>query len=95
MERLRVCACRDCWPRLAVIRAHSWPRPSIVPKLAAFTALVQGRLAEFPDPSTTRLSAQCRASAYTGGISQLRVFVVAGLRPPTPPPVHFETVPGH
>jgi transposase len=79
---------------LAVIQARYRPRPRIVPKLAAFTALIQDRLAEYPDLSATRLFAECRAAGYTGGISQLRVFV-AGLRPPPPPVVRFETVPGH
>lgn len=79
---------------LAVIEARYRPRPRLVPKLAAFTALIQDRLAEYPDLSATRLFAECRAAGYTGGISQLRVFV-AGLRPPPPPPVRFETVPGH
>lgn len=79
---------------LAVIPARYRPRPRIVPKLSAFTALIRDRLAEYPDLSATRLFAECRAAGYTGGISQLRVFV-AGLRPPLPPPVRFETVPGH
>ena len=79
---------------LAVIQARYRSRPRIVPKLAAFTALIQSRLAEYPDPSATPLFAECRAAGYTGGISQLRVFV-AGLRLPPPPPVRFETVPGH
>ncbi len=79
---------------LAVIQARYHPRPRLVPKLDAYAALITARLAEFPQLRATRLFAECRAAGYTGGISQLRAFV-AGLRPPLPPPIRFETVPGH
>ena len=79
---------------LETIRARYGPRAPAATKLAAFQAIIEARLTEFPRLSGTRLLAECRAAGYAGGITQLRDFV-RRLRPAPEPVVRFETEPGH
>lgn len=79
---------------LDTIRARYGPRPRGPSKLDPFTGIIEARLKEFPRLSGVRLLAECQAAGYKGGISQLREYV-RRLRPPTPPVVRYETVPGH
>jgi transposase len=70
------------------------PRPPVATKLDPFKSIVQARLAEFPELTSTRMLEEIRAAGYTGGITQLRDYVRA-IRP-TPvaePVVRFETAP--
>jgi len=59
-------------------------------------AIVETRLAAYPELSAVRLLDEIRAAGYTGGYSQLKVLV-RRLRPtPAPAPVvRFETPAGH
>jgi transposase len=75
------------------------PRPvrrSRPPKLEPFKPIIQARLESYPELTAVRLFEELKAAGYTGGISQLRVYV-AQVRPaPAPEPlVRFETEPGH
>ncbi len=65
-------------------------------KLDPFKAIITTRLETYPELSAARLFAECRSAGYTGGLSQLQLFV-REVRP-TPPPepvIRFETPPGH
>jgi len=64
-------------------------------KLAPYTAIIDTRLASYPELSAIRLFEECRAAGYTGGLSQLQCYV-RQMRPrPAPEPViRFETEPG-
>ncbi len=64
-------------------------------KLDAYKAIVDTRLATFPELSAVRLFEECRAAGYTGSLTQLKVYV-RGVRPrPVEEPViRFETAPG-
>lgn len=64
-------------------------------KLDPFKPLIQERLTTYPLLSSVRLLAECRATGYDGGVTQLREYV-AGIRPrPVPEPIlRFETPPG-
>ena len=54
------------------------------------------RLDTYPELSAVRLFAEVRAAGYTGGVTQLQVFVrQVRPRPPAEPVVRFETAPGH
>ena len=78
---------------LDAIRARYKPRPPEVTKLEQYKATIETRLREFPRLSAVRLFAECQAAGYTGGLTQLRVFV-RSLRPVPEPVVRFETEPG-
>lgn len=64
-------------------------------KLDPFKPLIHERLTTYPLLSSVRLLAECRATGYDGGVTQLRDYV-AGIRPrPEPEPIlRFETAPG-
>jgi transposase len=71
------------------------PRPPVPTKLDAYKAIIEARLAAYPELSAVRLLAEIRAAGYTGGYSQLKALV-RQLRPAlTPAPVvRFETPAG-
>ncbi|MEO5818441.1 MAG: IS21 family transposase, partial [Gemmatimonadaceae bacterium] len=65
-------------------------------KLAPYEAIIDARLATYPELSAVRLFAEVQAAGYAGGMSQLQAYV-RGVRPrpPMEPVVRFETAPGH
>jgi transposase len=65
-------------------------------KLEPYKAVIRSRLQSYPELTAVRLFEELKAAGYTGGISQLKVYV-AQVRPrPAPEPlVRFETEPGH
>jgi transposase len=64
-------------------------------KLAAYTAIIDTRLASYPELSAIRLFDECRAAGYAGGLSQLQCYVrQTRPRPPVEPIIRFETEPG-
>lgn len=65
-------------------------------KLDAFTALVDARLASYPELSAVRLYEECKAAGYAGSLTQLKAYV-RRVRPRVEPEpvVRFETAPGH
>jgi transposase len=72
------------------------PRRPVPTKLAAYTAIVEARLAAYPQLSAVRLLDEIRAAGYTGGYTQLKAFVQR-VRPVAlaAPVVRFETPAGH
>ena len=71
------------------------PRPAVPTKLDRYKAVIEDRLATYPDLSAVRLLDEIRAAGYGGGYTQLKDFV-RRVRP-TPPPdpvIRFETPPG-
>jgi transposase len=66
------------------------------PKLEAFKPIIDARLKDYPALSAVRLFDEVEAAGYTGGLTQLKLYV-AQVRPqPDPEPiVRFETEPGH
>ena len=72
------------------------PRPPVPTKLDEYKPIILERLRAFPELSSVRLLEEIQAAGYTGGYTQLRVFV-RGVRPrPAPEPVvRFETPPAH
>lgn len=65
-------------------------------RLAPYTAIIDARLATYPELSAARLFAEVRAAGYPGGVSQLQAYVRrVRPRPPVEPVVRFETPPGH
>lgn len=69
------------------------PRPG---KLDAYRAIIDARLAEYPELSAVRLMAECTAAGYAGSLTQLKVYVRQVRPGPAPEPVvRFETPPGH
>lgn len=71
------------------------PRPAVPTKLDAYKAIIEARLATYPQLSAVRLLDEIRAAGYTGGYTQLKAFV-RGVRPVRPPEpvVRFETPAG-
>ncbi|MGE4085196.1 MAG: IS21 family transposase [Vicinamibacterales bacterium] len=71
------------------------PRPPVPTKLDAYKAIIEARLAAYPQLSAVRLLDEIRAAGYAGGYSQLKAFV-RRIRPvPAPAPViRFETPAG-
>src|SRR5687767_2351311 len=51
------------------------PRPPVATKLDAYTAIIETRLAAYPELSAVRLLDEIRAAGYTGGYSQLKALV--------------------
>ena len=71
------------------------PRPPVATKLDPYKAIIEARLAAYPELSAVRLLDEIRAAGYAGGYSQLKAFV-RRVRP-TPPPepvIRFETPAG-
>ena len=71
------------------------PRRPMPTKLDAYKAVVEARLAAYPELSAVRLFDEVRAAGYTGGYTQLKGFVrqVRPLPPPEPV-IRFETPAG-
>jgi transposase len=68
-------------------------RPS---KLDPFKPIIQARLESYPALSAVRLLDEVRAAGYTGGHTQLGLYVAQiRPRPEVEPVVRFETEPGH
>ena len=71
---------------------RSLPRTT---KLDRYRAIIDERLATYPQLSAVRLFAEVRAAGYTGGITQVRDYVARTRPRPQPEPVvRFETPPG-
>jgi len=71
------------------------PRPPGPTKLNPYKAIIEARLAAYPELSSVRLLDEIRAAGYAGGYTQLKAFVHR-VRP-TPPPepvIRFETPAG-
>ena len=65
-------------------------------KLDPYCELIRTRLARYPKLSATRLFEEAQAAGYTGGYTQLRLYVrTVRAQPPPEPVVRFETPPGH
>jgi transposase len=71
------------------------PRPPVTTKLEAFKAIIETRLAAYPELSAVRLLDEIRAAGYVGGYSQVKAFV-RQIRPPVEPApvIRFETPAG-
>jgi transposase len=71
------------------------PRPPVPTKLDPYKAIVEARLAAYPELSAVRLLDEIRAAGYAGGYTQLKAFIHR-VRP-TPPAeavIRFETPAG-
>jgi transposase len=65
-------------------------------KLEPYKPIVTTRLETYPELSAVRLFEECRAAGYTGGLTQLKVFVREVRPRPEPQPIiRFETPPAH
>jgi transposase len=65
-------------------------------KLEPFKEIIQSRLQDYPELSSVRLLDEIRAAGYTGGYSQLTLYVQQVRPRAEPEPViRFETEPGH
>lgn len=65
-------------------------------KLDPYKEIIRTRLARYPELSAVRLFDEVKAAGYTGGLTQLKVFVQEVRPRPEPEPVvRFETEPGH
>src|SRR5262245_8064797 len=71
------------------------PRVSVATKLDPYKAIIETRLAAYPELSAVRLLEEIRAAGYGGGYSQLKAFVRQVRPGVTPEPVvRFETPAG-
>src|SRR5215471_1432897 len=71
------------------------PRRAIPTKLDAYKAIIETRLAAYPQLSAVRLLAEIRAAGFAGGYTQLKAFVRRVRPTPAPAPViRFETPAG-
>jgi transposase len=71
------------------------PRRPAPTKLDAYKALIETRLAAYPELSAVRLLAEIRAAGFAGSYTQLKAFVRQVRPTPTPEPVtRFETPAG-
>src|SRR6478752_1288815 len=71
------------------------PRQAVPTKLDAYKAIVETRLAAYPQLSAVRLLAEIRAAGFVGSYTQLKVFVRhVRPTPPAEPVVRFETPAG-
>ena len=71
------------------------PRPPVPTKLDAYKAIIEARLAAYPELSAVRLLDEIRSAGYAGGYSQLKAFVRRVRPTTTPAPViRFETPAG-
>src|SRR5205814_9038676 len=74
---------------------HYGPRPPVRTKLDPYKAIIEARLAAYPELSAIRLLDEIRAAGYAGGYTQLKAFIHR-VRP-TPPGetvIRFETPAG-
>ncbi|MFB4203659.1 IS21 family transposase [Arhodomonas sp. KWT2] len=71
------------------------PRSAMPTKLDAYRGLIDARLAEYPALTATRLFDEVRAAGYTGGYTQVKVYV-RQVRPRVAPEpvIRYETLPG-
>ena len=71
------------------------PRRPVPTKLDAYKAIIETRLAAYPELSAVRLLAEIRAAGYNGNYTQLKAFV-RRVRPAPPPEpiIRFETPAG-
>jgi len=68
------------------------PRPPVPTKLDAYKAIIEARLAAYPELSAVRLLDEIRAGGYAGGYSQLKAFVRRVRPTPAPAPlIRFAT----
>ena len=51
------------------------PRPLVATKLDPYKAIIEARLAAYPELSSIRLLDEIRAAGYAGGYSQLKAYV--------------------
>jgi transposase len=80
---------------LEAVSVRYGPRPAVPTKLDRFKAVIEDRLAAYPDLSAVRLLEEIRAAGYGGGYTQLKAFVRRVRPPPPPDPViRFKTPPG-
>src|SRR3982751_5794411 len=71
------------------------PRAPVSTKLGPFKAIIEARLAAYPELSAVRLLDEIRAAGYAGGYTQLKAFVHRVRPTPAPEPViRFETPAG-
>ena len=71
-------------------------RTSAPTKVEPYKPIISARLETYPELSAVRLFEECRAAGYTGGLTQLKVFVrQVRPRPESEPIVRVETPPGH
>lgn len=71
------------------------PRPPVPTRLDPYKAIIEARLAAYPQLSAVRLLDEIRAAGYTGGYTQLKAFVHRVRPVPAPEPViRFETPAG-
>ena len=65
-------------------------------KLDPYKEIIRARLADYPELSAVRLFEEVKAAGYTGGLTQVKLFVQEVRPRPEPEPiVRFETEPGH
>jgi transposase len=65
-------------------------------KLEEFKPILDARLEKYPALSAVRLFKEAKAAGYTGGLTQLKLYVGQVRPQPEPEPiVRFETDPGH
>jgi transposase len=71
------------------------PRRPVPTKLDAYKAIIETRLAAYPELSAVRLLAEIRAAGFAGSYTQLKAFV-RQIRPAPPavPVIRFETPAG-
>jgi transposase len=71
------------------------PRRPVPTKLDPYRAIIEARLAAYPQLSAVRLLDEIRAAGYAGGYTQLKAFVHR-VRPSAPPEpvIRFETAAG-
>ena len=76
-------------------RVRYGPRAAVATKVDPYKAIIETRLAAYPELSVVRLLEEIRAAGYGGGYSQLKAFVrqVRPVEPPEPV-VRFETPAG-
>ena len=71
------------------------PRRAVPTKLDAYKAIIETRLAAYPQLSAVRLLAEIRAAGYAGSYTQLKDFVrQVRPAPPAEPVIRFETPAG-
>src|SRR5919106_679245 len=71
------------------------PRRPVPTKLDAYKAVIETRLAAYPELSAVRLLVEIRAAGYTGSYTQLKAYVrQVRPTPPSAPVIRFETPAG-
>src|SRR5919206_3208016 len=71
------------------------PRPPVPTKLDPYKAIIETRLAAYPELSAVRLLEEIRAAGYAGGYTPLKAFVPRVRPTPAADPViRFETPAG-